>query len=293
MQAAVGEFHYRLRAPVGGYRPGSHPGTALGSGHEFAAHVRLLDNPDPRRIDIRASLRNVRREWLTQVYRQRAAISVYAVVDVSESMLFGASRPKLDIATDFVESLGFSAYRAGDPVGLMGFDTRERADLFVPARHSRGAGLVMGDRLRAAPSNTAPSRAKGRSPGLALGETVQKLAGKRALVFLVSDFHWPLTELGDSLDALAEASIIPVVVWDSAEVQPPDDNGLLRVRDLESGDRRSLWMSPASRERWRSAVAERRAALEATFSGRGMRPFYVQDAFLPEQLSRYFLEDYV
>ena len=83
MGPTVGEFHYRLRAPVSGYRPGSHPGTALGSGHEFAAHVRLLDNPDPRRIDIRASLRNVRREWLTQVYRQRAALAVYAVVDVS------------------------------------------------------------------------------------------------------------------------------------------------------------------------------------------------------------------
>ena len=290
MGPTVGEFHYRLRAPVSGYRPGSHPGTALGSGHEFAAHVRLLDNPDPRRIDIRASLRNVRREWLTQVYRQRAALAVYAVVDVSESMQFGEPRPKLAVATDFVESLGLSAYRAGDPVGLLGFDTAQREDLFVPARHSRAAGTAMGSRLRQAQATTAPQRA--RTPARALGETVQKLIGKRCLVFLVSDFHWPLDQLGPALDMLAEASVIPVVIWDRAEVTPPVDDGLLRVRDAENGGRRSLWMTPALRARWLQGVADHRAALDAAFSARHMRPFYVQDVFAPEQLSRYFLEDY-
>ncbi|MDF3837537.1 MxaS protein, partial [Cupriavidus basilensis] len=53
------EFHYRLPARAGGFRPGSHLGTSLGPGQEFAAHMRLLDNPDPRRLDLRASVRNL------------------------------------------------------------------------------------------------------------------------------------------------------------------------------------------------------------------------------------------
>ena len=160
----------------------------------------------------------------------------------------------------------------------------------MPARHSRAAGTAMGSRLREAPATMAPKRA--RAPALALAETVQKLIGKRALVFLVSDFHWPLDQLGPAFDMLAEASVIPVVVWDRAEVKPPDENGLLRVRDAENGGRRSLWMTPALRARWLQGVVDHRAALDAAFSSRGMRPFYMQDAFAPEQLSRYFLEDY-
>ncbi|KAB7631796.1 MxaS protein, partial [Verminephrobacter sp. Larva24] len=52
--SSLHEFHYRLPARAGGFRPGSHLGRSLGPGQEFATHVRLFDNPDPRRIDLRA-----------------------------------------------------------------------------------------------------------------------------------------------------------------------------------------------------------------------------------------------
>lgn len=146
--AAVGEFHYKLPMRLSGQRPGAHASNSLGPGQGFAAHRRLLDHADPRRIDLRASLRDVRGDWLVRIQHQRVAAPVHAVVDVSASMHFGAQRSKLAVVADFVEALGHSAFRAGDPVGLLAFDERARDDLFLPPRHSRGAGVAMAQVLR-------------------------------------------------------------------------------------------------------------------------------------------------
>src|SRR5688572_8209142 len=142
------EFHYRLPRRHGGWRPGSHPASSLGAGQEFVSHVRLYDRPDPRRLDVRASVRDVRGDWLVRAYRQRAAVSVHALVDVSASMAFGSMKPKLHVVADFMEVLGRSAFRVGDALGMLAFDSQERTDLFMPARLSRGAGEAIATLLR-------------------------------------------------------------------------------------------------------------------------------------------------
>jgi uncharacterized protein (DUF58 family) len=295
---AIDEFHYRLGGAAGGFRPGAHAGTSLGAGQEFAAHARLFDHPDPRRIDLRASLRDARGEWLVRTYRQRASVPVHAVVDVSASMAFGAGRAKLDVVADFAESLGRSAFRAGDPVGLMAFDC-DHADprdaLYVPARHSRGVGAAMADALRRCAARPDPGHARrihadGAAFERTLERTLERLAGKAGLVFLVSDFHWPLAPLAGALDLLAHASVVPVVVWDPAEIEPPADDVLLALRDAESGARRTLWVGSKMRALWRANVAQRRSELDALFATAGMRPFYLLGGFDPEALSRHFLE---
>src|SRR5512141_1812863 len=106
--SAVQEFHYRLPYRVGSQRPGSHPASSLGAGQEFVSHMSLYDRPDPRRLDLRASLNDIRGDWLIRVNRQRAAVPVQVMVDVSASMGFGAPRSKLQIVADFIEALGQS-----------------------------------------------------------------------------------------------------------------------------------------------------------------------------------------
>lgn len=294
---AIDEFHYRLSVAAGGFRPGAHPGTSLGAGQEFAAHARLFDHPDPRRIDLRASLRDARGEWLVRTYRQRASVPVHAVVDVSASMAFGAGRAKLDVVADFVESLGRSAFRAGDPAGLMAFnpDSANPGDaLYLPARHSRGVGSAMADALRqhasARPDLGTGAGQQIQGDGAALQTTLERLAGKAGLVFLVSDFHWSLAPLAGALDLLAHASVVPLVVWDPAEIEPPADDVLLALRDAESGARRTLWVGSKLRAQWRATVAQRRSEIDALFAKAGMRPFYLLGGFDPEALSRHFLE---
>jgi hypothetical protein len=320
------EFHYRLPGRVSGQRPGSHPGSSIGAGQEFVTHLSLYDRPDPRRLDLRASLRGVNDDWLVRVNRQRAGTAVRALVDVSASMAFGGVRPKLHVVADFVEALGLSAFRVGDAVGMMAFDESERADLFMPARVSRGIGSVMGAALRdlcdavaggvtgstsvsgagstqaahgmrgaRAPRSATDPRVSRPGPGDSLltdglEDAASRLAGQQGLVFLISDFHWPLERLDIVLDLLAHAGVVPVIVWDPSETEPPSRNALVSMRDAESGARRTLWLRPRLRQEWLQAVARRRAEINSFFAAHSIRPFYVEGAFNADALSRYFFE---
>ena len=297
------EFHYRLPGRVSGQRPGSHPGSSTGAGQEFVTHMSLFDRPDPRRLDLRASLRGFSDDWLVRVNRQRAGAAVRALVDVSASMTFGGMRPKLHVVAEFVEALGLSAFRVGDAVGMMAFDESERADLFMPARVSRGMGSVMGAALREvcdaggaqasrAPAGQPVSRAAPGDTLLSDGleDAASRLAGQQGLVFLISDFHWPLERLDIVLDLLAHAGVVPVIVWDPAETEPPTRNALVSLRDAESGARRTLWLRPRLRQEWRQGVVRRRAEIDSFFAAHSIRPFYVEGAFNADAVSRYFFE---
>ncbi|RFU49359.1 DUF58 domain-containing protein [Paraburkholderia sp. DHOC27] len=282
---APAEFHYRLPMRAGGFRPGSHPGSSFGVGQEFAMHGRLFDYPDPRRLDLRASVRAARSEWLVRVHLQRAAVPVQVIADVSASMHFGTRQTKLQVAADFVEALGHSAFRVGDQLGLLAFDSTTRDDLFVPARYGRGVGHVLATKVRESTSEVTASVSIA-----GLRRAAATLAGRQALVFLVSDFHWPLVELPSVLDLLVHACVVPIVIWDAAEIAPPRHGALLAVNDAESGGQRTLWLRGSVRARWSEAVVRRRAELAQLFGKRGIQPFYVESAFDPEAMSRYFLE---
>ncbi len=283
------EFHYRLPGRIGGQRPGSHRGSSVGAGQEFVTHLSLYDRPDPRRLDLRASLRTLRDDdWLVRVNRQRTGTAVRAIVDVSASMCFGCRRPKLHVVADFIEALGMSAFRVGDAVGMMAFDTADRPDLFTPARLSRGMGSIMASSLRAACSQGI--RGVEQVSGDGLEDAAARLAGQQGLVFLVSDFHWPLQRLDAVLDLMAHAGVVPVVVWDPAETEPPARNSIASVTDSETGARRTLWIRPRLREQWRRGVEQRRAEIDSFFATHALRPFYIQGAFDGDALSRYFFE---
>ena len=145
--------------------------------------------------------------------RQRVSVPVHVFVDVSASMSFGSRVRKLQVAADFVAALGQSAFRVGDAVGMFAFDSHARMDLFMPALFSRGTGSLMASMLRNCQASTAGSEG--------LEEVALHVAGRHSLVFLISDFHWPLDRLAGVLEMLAAAHVVPVVIWDPAELQPP------------------------------------------------------------------------
>lgn len=274
-------FHYQIDGRAAGRRPGSHAGRTGGSGNEFLAHARLFDHPDPRRLDVHASLRAGADEWLVRLYRQRAAVTLLAVVDVSASMACGVPR-KCDVAADFVASMGDSAFSTGDMAGMLAFDSAARDDLFRPPRHSRVIGQDMALQLRAAvPGGTA---------GCGVLATLQPLAGREAMVFLVSDFHWPLEQVAAALDLLVQAWVVPLVLWSDEEMQPSAGHNFVRLRDAESGTLRSLWLTPRLRHQWLEHLAERRRQLDMLFAARHIRPLYVTGRYHPAQLTQYFLD---
>ena len=66
---------------------------------------------------------------------------------------------------------------------------------------------------------------------------------RRALVFLVSDFHWPRARhRRRSCAALAHHAVVPVVLRDPAEVDAIHRRGIAVLRDLETGEQRFVWL---------------------------------------------------
>ncbi|MGH8751708.1 MAG: DUF58 domain-containing protein, partial [Burkholderiales bacterium] len=251
---AMQEFHYKISWRARGAHPGHHRGMQSGGASEFRGHAPLLAHPDPRRLDLLASLRDPFSEWRVRVYSQKSSIPVYLIADVSASMGFGGVKRKLDVLADFTAALGYSAYRTGDRFGFIGCDETVRQDFLLPPTFARGAGVEWAGRLRA--FSAAGKNAAG------LTQAHHFLGRTRALIFLSSDFHFPLDFLDSVLTSLARHDVVPLVLWDRAEYEQLPPSGLAWVQDSESGRRRLLWLRPWLQEKILDAFARRRRALD-------------------------------
>lgn len=278
---SVGEFHYRLRHMASGHLPGAHRSRRGDSGEEFRGHVPLLQNPDVRRIDVHASLRDAFGQWQVRVFSERKAVPVLVLADLSASMAYVGERRKLDVLADFTEATAQSAWRHGDAFGFVGCDASPRREWHLPLSRRRGIGAALAKRLRAFEPRGASAAG--------LVEARRLLPAQRALVFLVSDFHWPLTQLDAVLGGLAHHELVPVVVWDRQEFDLPH-NGLAALVDAESGAQRLVWMRRSLRERWQAAQGERQAALQQTFRKHRLAPLMLADGFRADLVSRHFVQ---
>jgi len=280
---AVRELHYRVSAPVRGDFPGHHRSTRGDSGFEFRGHAALLDAPDPRRLDLHASLRDPFGDWRVRLYSQRKAVPVVMVADLSASMGFEGRQRKAEVLADFVASLAWSAWRTGDRFGFIGCDAQVRHDWLQLPTRARGTGHALAQALR----GWVPGGASARSAA-GLLEACGFLGRQRALVFLVSDFHLPLPLLQAVLASLAAHEVVPVVLWDPLEFTVGARRGLLHVVDPESGRRRLVWWRPALRERWQRAHAERHDALMHAFAAQRLRPLFIEGGFDADAVTRHF-----
>jgi uncharacterized protein (DUF58 family) len=280
-QPPVREIHYRLGGPASGNWPGAHRSRGGDGGFEFRGHSRLQDAPDVRRLDIHASLRDPFGNWIVRRHSPLQAIAVAIVADLSASMGFAGARRKLDVLADLTESLSQSAWRQGDSFSFVGCDERVRSDLGLPPSRRRGAGAELAQALRA----LSP---QGRSAD-GLRDAHRHLPRRRGLVFLVSDFHLPLAELGAVLTGLAPHAVVPVVLWQAAEFALSPARGLAQAFDPETGARRWLWWRPALRARWLAAQAERHEALCRVFQAARLSPLFLSGAFDADAVTRHFV----
>lgn len=281
------EFVYKLPGTAPGSRPGAHRGTSRGSGMSFAAHARLFDQPDPRRLDLRASINDVRGDWLVRTYLQPASITVHVLLDISASMHFG-DPGKIQAATDFLRCLGLSAHAYGDAISLLPFDNQFREDLYIAPRRGRAIGTLMADAISNASIVTETHGHAGvRS---AFDASATRLVDATGIVFILSDFHWALDDLGPVLEKLSAATVVPLVIWDKTEVTPPDAGQLLFARELGGRKRAQLWLSEAKREAWIDNVIQRRQDLSDLFAKHNSSPLFIEASFNAEDLSRYFME---
>jgi hypothetical protein len=281
-------FHYRVDWRARGMSATAHKTRNRGAGVDFNAYVPFLDYPDPRRLDLRASLRTIPRQYLVRSYHERGAINVCAVADISGSMRYVGSQNKTKQLAEIVASIAWSANLTGDSFAFHAADDNLRRDLSVfPNRQRQVAQQVHASLLMHASlhAEIMPQGAAG------LPIAAAQCGYRRSLVFLISDFHIEDDLLAQTADMLAVHDVIPIVLWDATEYQDVPEWGWARLRDMESGEERSMFMRRHLAENLRSAYRLRKLALQASGRRFGWRaPFFVDQQFVAEKLTRHILE---
>ena len=281
-EGQIKEFTYQIGWRTRGRHPGRHASAQRGLGMEFRGHAPLISYPDPRRIDLRQTIRDPFDQVWVRIFNQKSSVPVYVVCDLSGSMGFSGQMRKLEIAAEITASAAYSAFRVNDPFGFVGFDEKVRDDwMFTSSIKVHGA-FELTDRLAA--------HRPGHVAATALGDVAQFLPRERSLVLLVSDFHTPLEQLGDQLTTLMRHHVVPLVLWDAAEYRNLPEFGIASVTDCETGARRTLFLRKHYRERILQAFQDRRIALEKLFMSVDMPPLFIEDRFEADALTEYFYQ---
>lgn len=253
----VGDLPYRIAWRALSQRPGAHRSRHSGPGGRFRDIVPFLAAPDPRRIDLRQTLRDPWEGLHVRRFEQMASLDVVLLVDVSGSMGFSGRSRKMTIVAELADVLARSARRVGDRFGLIACDDRVREELGIALSRARGGEDEMSERF---------ARFVPRSAGASgLRDAAISLGGRKRLVVLVSDFRFPESEIASLIDALAGHDVVPIVLDDSAEVDGLPLWGLISLQDLETGRKRSILMRPALKEKFIAEDRERKAALKRLF----------------------------
>lgn len=264
------DLPYRLFGRARGVAPGTHRAVGAGLNGAFLRHASILEIPDARRIDLRASLTDPFGGLKVRRFENRARIDVHVVLDLSGSMAFARDGGD-DPVADLVAAIAHAALRSQDRFGLIAAGPEPRADLAIRATRRRGVADEVWRGLKA-------ERGEGRGVA-SLIEALDELPQRRSLVFVVSDFLLPEAEIEALLERLWRHDVAPVVVRSSAVESRLPKFGLVETRDLETGRRRLILMRRSLRERWIAHARERRAALDRVFRRFGRPAFDLVDRF--------------
>ncbi len=273
---------YRVGWKSSSIRPGAFRGIYSGPGERYRTSVPLHAQSDPRRLDIRATLRDPLGNVWVRDFEQKSALKVAVLADLSASMGYVGRHDKLAQVQRMAVALARTAWRNGDAFGFFAADERLLPALSLPVKLDRGAADWLMRRL----AGVVPAGSSARG----LRESAALLPHGRSLVFVVSDFLWPDRDLIDILRALAHHAVVPVVLRDPAETQAVHRHGIAVLRDLETGARRFVWLRPGLVAALRRRQQQREQRLRATCGRFGCTPFFVRERFDALALTRYFLE---
>ena len=274
MQKPIESFHYRLAHPGHSVFPGAHPGQMVGSGQLFKRHEPLLASPDPRRIDLRASVLDPFQQYRVRVFQQHSKLTVYVIADLSASMV-----DKLPALGELVLSAAQSALQMGDSLGFIGCGHAIDHQWILPAGSAMQPVRALVNRLQ---TLRAQSRAE------SLSHVAPLLPHKRCLVLLVTDGHFSLQKLQAILQPLTQHAVVPIVWWQTNEYSNLPDWGLVRFKDAESRRSRTLLMRPVLKQRIIQAFEQRREQLRQSFRAFGMEPLFLSNDYRADTLNRYF-----
>lgn len=269
MTEAAGDISYRLDWRTRTSRAGAHRSSISGSGGMFRDLTSLLDARDPRRIDLRQTLRDPYDAIHVRRFEQTSAITVTVIADMSGSMTFAGRTRKHRLVSDLIQAISNSAIKTGDAFALIAVGATALPELSQPATRSRATVARAIDAMT--------NHHAGRSSIAGLPEAASLVGTRRGLVFLVSDFLMADGLLTETFERLSRHDVIPIALYDSAEIEALPDWGLMELDDLETGRRRLVVLRPSVKDAWRRRIEARRSDFRNTARRFGREPFEVTD----------------
>lgn len=204
---------------------GSYTSVFKGQGLAFRDVRNYQQGDDVRKIDWNVTARM--NDPFVKVFVEERELTVMLVVDLSSSELFGTQRAsKAQVAGEVAALAAFSAIHNNDRVGLI-LSTDRIEKLVPPKKGDKHVLRVVREILGFRPASS------GTNLDIAF-QTLAKVARRRSLAFVISDFFASGFERSMSI-ASAKHDIIPVMLIDPRDEQLPDV-GLATFEDLESGE---------------------------------------------------------
>lgn len=206
---------------------GAYHSVFRGRGIVFDEVRPYMPGDDVRDIDWNVTARTG--EPFIKRYREERELTVMLVLDTSASIMFGTvERQKRDMAAELGAVLAYSAISNNDKVGLLLFS--DTIETFIPPRKGRKHVLRLIRELLAAEAVQ-----QGTDLSLAV-KTVNRVLGRRSIVFLISDFLADADTYARDLQVLGRKhDLITVVTRDPLEEAFPK-SGLVTVQDAETGE---------------------------------------------------------
>ena len=266
---------YRLPWQSSSVYPGAHPGQMIGAGQLFKRHEPLIASPDPRRIDLRASVLDPFFGYRVRVYQQQSTVNVYVLADMSASMGYADKQQTL---IQFLLTAANSAFGYGDKFGFIGCTERIEHRWLLPACQHLGSVSALIKQLERL---TFTGTANGLQNAAAF------LPAERSLVFLLSDCHFPLPQLRAVLGSLQGHDVIPLVLWNQDEYATLPNWGLIAFQDMENNATRTLFMRPALRQKIIAAYQQRQHDLKHIFRAFGSEPLFITERYSTQTINRY------
>ncbi|AMV32572.1 hypothetical protein VN12_10640 [Pirellula sp. SH-Sr6A] len=232
LAAQIKRLDLRAQMVVKGFLQGMHSSPFHGFSVEFSEHRLYTPGDDPKDIDWQAYAKTER--YYVKKFEAETNITGYIVMDLSQSMdyTYRQKLTKFDYCVCLAAALSYLMLMQQDPVGLVTFDKKIRANLQPKSKRSQFAAILSQlTKLKVA------GETELKAPLLQLASMLRH----RSLIMLMSDL---LADVDPTLEAIrvlkhAGHDVIVFHVLDEAEVAFPFQ-GLVQLEDPETGDSMSV-----------------------------------------------------
>ncbi len=240
---------------VDGLITGSYHSVFRGNGIEFSEIREYHYGDDVRAIDWKVTAR-LNKPFIKEFIEERD-LRVYFAIDFSASTNFGRVIEKRQKAVEAVASIGLSAVKNNDNIGLFIFT--DKIESYVPARKGKRHALKI---LSIILSHNPESKKTDIKRSLA---SIAKIIKKRSVIFVLSDFFDSSSFIKPLEQLKKRHDVIAMRLLDARELMLPDV-GLIQLEDEETGEQVLIDTSdPEFIDNYAKEVSERIRAVSTMF----------------------------